>query len=103
MQTKESGELGVSKLTGISRLEDGLVSSGRTICVGVKGYTLGRTLHLRHLAQTSIVQRAWKNEQRPIIHGWVYDLRTGYVKETACMEPGAKMDEIYDFDFDGTT
>ena len=26
VQTKESGELGVSKLTGISRLEDGLVS-----------------------------------------------------------------------------
>src|SRR5882724_10365514 len=27
---------------------------------------------LMHLAKTSIIQRAWKNEQRPQLHGWVY-------------------------------
>lgn len=56
---------------------------------------------VQNLAQTSIVQRAWQNENRPIIHGWIYDLRTGYVKEIACMEPGAKLDDIYRFDFEG--
>jgi len=60
---------------------------------------LNVTEQVQNLAQTSIVQRAWKNEQRPILHGWIYDLRTGYVQEIACMEPGAKIDDIYSFDF----
>ena len=54
---------------------------------------------VQNLAQTSIIQRAWHNEARPLIHGWIYDLHTGFVKETACMHPGAKLDDIYRFDF----
>lgn len=34
-----------------------------------------------NVGKTSIIQNAWKNEQRPYLHGWVYDLRTGYVHE----------------------
>jgi len=34
-----------------------------------------------HLAKTSVVQRAWKEEGRPWLHGWVYDMRTGLLKE----------------------
>jgi carbonic anhydrase len=34
-----------------------------------------------HLAKTSVVQRAWKQEGRPWLHGWVYDMRTGRLKE----------------------
>ncbi len=56
---------------------------------------------IQNLAQTSIVQKAWSNEQRPHLHGWVYDLRTGYLKEVARMDPGSKMDDIYRFDFEG--
>lgn len=33
-----------------------------------------------HLAKTSIIQRAWKNEQRPQLHGWVYGLKDGKPK-----------------------
>jgi carbonic anhydrase len=57
---------------------------------------------VQNLAETSLVQRAWRKENRPVIHGWVYDLRTGYIKETACMKPGSKLDEIYLFDFEDT-
>ncbi|MFN7932330.1 MAG: carbonic anhydrase [Bryobacteraceae bacterium] len=53
---------------------------------------------IQNLAETSIVQRAWKNEQRPYLHGWVYDLRSGYLKEIARLDPGAKIDDIYRFD-----
>lgn len=55
---------------------------------------------VQNLAETSIIQKAWKAEHRPEIHGWVYDMRTGYLKELARMQPGAKIDEIYLFELD---
>lgn len=54
---------------------------------------------VHNLAKTTIVQRAWHCEQRPTLHGWVYDLRTGYLKELAEMPPGAKIEDIYRFDW----
>lgn len=56
---------------------------------------------VQNLAETSIVQRAWHTDNRPSVHGWVYDIRTGYIKEIACIRPGAKLDDIYMFDFGG--
>jgi carbonic anhydrase len=53
-----------------------------------------------NLAKTSIVQRSWRREQRPVLHGWVYDPRTGLLKELAAMPPGSKIDEIYTFEWD---
>ncbi len=61
---------------------------------------LNVTEQVQNLAQTSIVQRAWHMENRPSLHGWVYDLRSGYLKELALMQPGSKIDDIYRFDFD---
>ncbi|MCC6537505.1 MAG: carbonic anhydrase [Bryobacterales bacterium] len=55
---------------------------------------------VQNLAQTSIVQRSWHSHQRPIVHGWVYDLRSGYLKEIASVKPGSKLDDIYQFDYD---
>ena len=55
---------------------------------------------VQNLAETSIVQRAWHDRQVPEIHGWVYDMRTGYLKELARMQPGAKLDPIYSFELD---
>ena len=34
-----------------------------------------------HLAKTSVIQRAWATEGRPWLHGWVYDMATGRLKE----------------------
>lgn len=55
---------------------------------------------VQNLAETSIVQRAWHDQQRPEIHGWVYDLRTGLLREVAQMKPGSKLPDIYMFDFE---
>jgi len=33
------------------------------------------------LAKTSIVQNAWRNDQNLWIHGWVYSLQDGLVKD----------------------
>jgi len=46
----------------------------------------------------SLVQQAWKRTNFPSIHGWVYDLRTGRLKDLACLRPGAQLDEIYMYD-----
>ncbi|MGI8952634.1 MAG: carbonic anhydrase [Chitinophagaceae bacterium] len=51
-----------------------------------------------HLAKTSIVQRAWKLEQRPFLHGWVYGLKNGLIKSIFEMPPGTHIDELYEYD-----
>lgn len=51
-----------------------------------------------NLAKTSIVQRAWKNNKRPHLHGWVYDLKDGIIKPVTEMPPGSALEEIYDYD-----
>lgn len=54
---------------------------------------------VQNLAQTSIIQHAWRDEGSPHIHGWVYDLGTGYLKDLALMTPQSKLEDIYTFDF----
>ena len=51
-----------------------------------------------NLAKTSIVQKAWKEEQRPHLHGWVYGLNDGIIKPICEMEPGADLDPIFVYD-----
>jgi carbonic anhydrase len=53
---------------------------------------------VQNVAQTSIVQAAWKSHERPTVHGWVYDLKTGKLADLAMMAPGAHIDDIYLFD-----
>ncbi|QEC68121.1 carbonic anhydrase [Panacibacter ginsenosidivorans] len=50
------------------------------------------------LAKTSIVQRAWKHEQRPHLHGWVYGLKDGIINPVFEMEAGTHIDDIYEYD-----
>ena len=51
-----------------------------------------------NLAKTSIIQRAWKNEQRPDLHGWVYGLKDGIIKPVYEMKAGTHIDELYEYD-----
>lgn len=51
-----------------------------------------------NLAKTSIIQRAWKNEQRPDLHGWVYGLNDGLIKPVFEMKAGTHIDPIYEYD-----
>jgi carbonic anhydrase len=50
------------------------------------------------LAKTSIIQRAWKYDQRPTLHGWVYGLKDGIIKSLFDMPPGSEMIDIYKYD-----
>jgi carbonic anhydrase len=50
-----------------------------------------------NLAKTSIVQRAWAHEQRPDLHGWVYDIKDGIIKPVFEMKAGTHIDELYEY------
>jgi carbonic anhydrase len=50
------------------------------------------------LVKTSIIQKAWKHEQRPDIHGWVYGLKDGIINPIVEMNAGSQIDPIYEFD-----
>lgn len=51
-----------------------------------------------NLAKTSIIQRAWKEENRPDLHGWVYGLENGVIKPVYEMKAGTHIDALYEFD-----
>lgn len=51
-----------------------------------------------NLSKTSIIQQAWKNDLRPDLHGWVYDLHDGIIKPVAEMKAGTDIDRIYEYD-----
>jgi carbonic anhydrase len=51
-----------------------------------------------HLAKTSIIQRAWKNNQRPHLHGWVYGLKDGLIKPVFEMPANTNIDSLYEYD-----
>lgn len=51
-----------------------------------------------HLAQTSTVQRSWKNNNSPHLHGWVYGLKDGLIKPVFDMPAGTRIDPLYEFD-----
>jgi carbonic anhydrase len=53
---------------------------------------------LFNLAKTSIIQKAWKHDQRPHLHGWVYDLKDGILRDIFNMPPGSAIDPLYEFD-----
>lgn len=59
---------------------------------------LNVTEQLIHLAKTSIIQRSWKYNQRPHLHGWVYGLKDGLIKPLTDMPPGTRIDPLYEYD-----
>ena len=53
---------------------------------------------VRSLAKTAIIQCAWQRQQGPEIHGWVYDLRTGFLNELVSMRAEGKADNVLPFE-----
>ena len=51
------------------------------------------------LSKTSIIQNAWHQRQSPFIHGWVYDLETGYIKDLQIsVNDSSSIPAVYQFD-----
>ena len=51
-----------------------------------------------NLAKTTIIQKAWKKEQRPDLHGWVYGLKDGLIKPVFEMKAGTHIDPLYEYE-----
>jgi carbonic anhydrase len=51
-----------------------------------------------NLAKTSIIQKAWKQNHYPHLHGWVYGLKDGLIKPVFEMQAGTHIDPLYEFD-----
>jgi carbonic anhydrase len=52
-----------------------------------------------NLAKTTIIQKSWKMNQRPKIHGWVYGLEDGLIKTIYEMDHiNHDLDPIYEYD-----
>jgi len=49
-----------------------------------------------NLAKTSIIQNAWKQDNIPHLHGWVYDLRDGIVNPVFDLDAGTPPDPIFE-------
>ena len=43
-----------------------------------------------HVCQTTIVQDAWQRQQRLAVHGWIYDLRDGLLRDLECTATAAE-------------
>ena len=51
------------------------------------------------LSKTSIIQNAWHKRQAPFIHGWVYALETGYIKDLeVSVNDNSEIPSVYQFD-----
>ncbi len=54
---------------------------------------------VKNLSYTAIVQKSWSQRQGPHIHGWVYDISTGTIKEIAYLGPNTEVDAVYKYEF----
>ena len=54
---------------------------------------------VKNLSHTSIIQKAWHDRKGPHVHGWVYDLNTGLVKQLISLDPETQVDSAYRYDF----
>lgn len=52
---------------------------------------------VHHLAETNIVQGAWKKRELPLIHGWVYGLNNGIINPLITIGPDSEMDPLYKY------
>ena len=75
----------------LSNIEDEEQRSDRLVELNVQE-------QVYNLAKTTIIQRCWKEEQRPDLHGWVYGLKDGIIKPVFEMKAGTPIDALYEYD-----
>ena len=59
---------------------------------------LNVTEQVYNLAKTSIIQSAWKHDNRPDLHGWVYGLSDGIIHTIFELPANSEIDPFYIYD-----
>lgn len=73
----------------VDTIEDPVEKAKRMVELNVQEQVLD-------LAKTSIVQNAWNNEQKLYLHGLVYDIGNGYLKDlNVSVENENNLDQVY--------
>lgn len=54
---------------------------------------------VQNLMKTSIIQDAWHRKQLPYIHGWVFSMNDGLIRELTTVAPNSPIDDVYRYDF----
>ncbi|WP_111497680.1 MULTISPECIES: carbonate dehydratase [Marinobacter] len=63
---------------------------------------LNAMAQVRHVCQTSIVQDAWERGQELSVHGWVYDVADGLLRDLGlCITNNEEREEIYEQSIQG--
>ncbi|WP_374758100.1 carbonic anhydrase [Fibrella forsythiae] len=52
-----------------------------------------------NIVRTAVVQLAWRNDQRPIVHGWVFGLNTGMITELINVDHTYELPSIFRYNF----
>jgi carbonic anhydrase len=52
------------------------------------------------LTKSSIIQKAWSERNEPKVHGWIYSLKTGLLKELCYMDKSADLLPIFQIESD---
>lgn len=52
-----------------------------------------------NLAKTTIIQRSWKENKSPVLHGMVFDLKTGILKDITRVDFTYPVPDLYRYDF----
>jgi len=55
---------------------------------------------IQNLAKTTIVQKAWKYSQLPHLHGWVFDIHKGEIKEVVNISAGEWESPVFKYEFE---
>ena len=52
---------------------------------------------VRHVCHTTIVQDAWRREQPVTVHGWIYDVADGLLRDLRCTASSSEeLTRVYD-------
>ncbi len=54
---------------------------------------------VHHLAELSFVQLAWKRKKNLMLHGLIYDIKTGFLNEVTKVDPEDLPHDIFAYDF----
>ena len=54
---------------------------------------------IQNLAKTTIVQKAWAKRQFPHLHGWVFDIHHGEIKEVLNINAGEWESPVFKYEF----
>jgi carbonic anhydrase len=54
---------------------------------------------VQDLAKTSIIQSAWETGQEIHVHGWVYDIKDGFIKDlNVTLKDNNSLAKVYQLD-----